>query len=146
MISKKVISKSNHSALRALWLLLLICQKVVLIWRKKCADLRFVDFSFSTDEKVLMCLFYWWESTNVKLFLSTPTESTTLRTYLRVVDKSFRQKKQLLMEAISLYDEANKINIVLKEKDVKQILHLMRPSLWKPHLWQICCVLWKICL
>ena len=142
----KILNVVSNSPTHALWLLLLICQKVVLIWRKKCADLRFADFSFSTDEKVLMCLFYWWESTNVKMFLSTPTESITLRTCLSVVDKSFRQKKQHLMEAISLYDEANKINIVLKEKDVEQILHLMKPSLWKPHLWQMCCVLWKICL
>ena len=88
----------------------------MLIWRKKCADLRFADFSFSTDEKVLMCLFYWWESTNGKLFMSTPTEATTLRTYIRIIDKNFRQKKKLLMEAKSLYDEANKINIVWKRR------------------------------
>ena len=42
----------------SLWLLLLICQKVVLIRRKKCADLRFAWFQ----------LFYWWESTDVSFF------------------------------------------------------------------------------
>ena len=39
-----------------------------------------------------------------------------------------------LTSRISLYDEADTINSVLKERDVKQIWHLMKASVRKQHL------------
>ena len=64
----KMYIKYFVKILHTQWSLLLICQKVVMIWRQKHADRCFADLNFCADEKVLICLF---ESANL-LFVPNP--------------------------------------------------------------------------